>query len=372
MKFISSAIKLLPCLLLLLLSSALKVLGEFSFIPAGNFTMGNEGSANEFRTVELSAFCMGKCEVTKAKWDEVRTWALSNGYDLAPGEGKASDHPVQQISWYDVVKWCNARSEKEGLKPFYYTDDAQTKIYRTGKVDVTNAQVKWTANGYRLPTEAEWEKAARGGLVKALYPWGATISHDDANYFGKNGYHPDFDLSPPLFTSPCGSFKSNGYGLYDMAGNVNEWCWDRDADYAKGDQKNPIGPTSGSSRIFRGGSWKESDLICQVGYRLKTIPSYSADHIGFRLATTPRITSSMARIAIVRGKQIQRYNIQTNFGAKNFTASGLPPGLSLRSTGIIVGAPTKVGTYRATITATKMQGGKLVKTAKATKVFVVK
>jgi sulfatase modifying factor 1 len=372
MKFISSAFKLLPCILLMLLFSALKALGEFSFIPAGNFTMGNEGSASDFRTVELSAFCMGKYEVAKAEWDKVRAWALSNGYELASGAGKASDHPVQQISWYDVVKWCNARSEMEGLKPFYYTDGAQTKVYRTGKVNVTNAQVKWAANGYRLPTEAEWEKAARGGLKKALYPWGATISHDNANYYGENGYHPNFDESSRPFTSPRGSFKSNGYGLYDVAGNVNEWCWDRDGDYAKGDSKNPLGSPSGNSRIFRGGSWKESDLICQVGYRLKTIPSYSADHIGFRLATTPRITSSMAMITAARGKQIQRYTIQTNFGAKKFNASGLPPGLSLRSTGIIVGAPTKLGTYRATITAEKMQGAQIVRKAMATKVFVVK
>ena len=133
-------------------------------IPAGNFQMGNalsasgDGSSSELpvHTVYVSAFYMDRYEVTKQLWDDVRAWGLSNGYtDLPVGSGKAASHPVQSITWYSMVKWCNARSQKDGLTPVYCTNDAQTVIYKTGNWDVTNAQVKWSANGYRLPTEAE-------------------------------------------------------------------------------------------------------------------------------------------------------------------------------------------------------------------------
>ena len=131
-----------------------------------------------------------------------------------------------------MVKWCNARSEKEGLAPCYHTDVARTAVYRTGRVDVTNDMVNWSANGYRLPTEAEWEKAARGGLVGRRFPWGDQITHSLANYSSDSiypydtsptrGYHPDYQAGGAPYTSPVGNFAANGYGLYDMAGNVYE------------------------------------------------------------------------------------------------------------------------------------------------------
>jgi formylglycine-generating enzyme required for sulfatase activity len=157
-----------------------------ALIPAGSFTMGNcmdpgEGWSDELplHTVYVSAFYMDKYDVTKALWDTVYQWAIAHGYTFDhPGSGKASTHPVQTNDWYDCVKWCNARSEKEGRVPAYYTDAGLGVRYRTGQAE---PYVSWST-GYRLPTEAEWEKAARGGLSGQRFPWGNTISWSQANY----------------------------------------------------------------------------------------------------------------------------------------------------------------------------------------------
>ncbi len=273
-----------------------------ALIPAGSFTMGDslsEGWSDELplHTVSVSAFYMDKYDVTKALWDEVYTWALGHGYGFDnAGAGKAASHPVQTVTWYDAVKWCNARSEKEGRVPAYYTSVAQTTVYRTGEGDVQNDWVKWTA-GYRLPTEAEWEKAARGGLSGQRFPWGSTISWSQANYYsfwenGKpayaydvnptEGFNPAYATGDSPFTSPVGSFAPNGYGLYDLAGNVWEWCWDRYGAYPTGSQTDPRGPARGLHRVDRGGGWLDYAFHCRTAYRNGNIPTYRYDALGFR------------------------------------------------------------------------------------------
>ena len=258
---------------------------NMSFIPQGSFTMGdsldNIANAIPVHSVTLDAFYIGKYEVTKAEWNEVRTWGLNNGYtDLGVGSGKANNHPVQSITWYDMVKWCNARSQREGLTPAYYTNDARTAIYKTGNVNVTNVQVDWTANGYRLPTEAEWEKAARGGLSGKRFPWGDTITQAQANYSDNPTYRTG--LTP--YTSPAGAFAANGYGLYDMTGNISEHCWDWFGSYAAGNQTNPRGPASGVGKVIRGGSWSSSvNSPLRVAERGFGGMPGSSDTIGFRV-----------------------------------------------------------------------------------------
>lgn len=287
-------------------------------IPAGSFTMGdsfNEGYAQPSElpthTVQVSAFYMDAREVTKALWDEVKSWAVAHGYSFEnAGMGKAADHPAHSLSWYDAVKWCNARSEREGRLPAYYTDTAQTVVYRTGRVNVANNSVRWTS-GYRLPTEAEWEKAARGGADGRRFPWSEvdTITLDLANYSSYWNGNPvlyDYDLPPASgsltnyndgvvpYTSPVGVFAPNSYGLYDMAGNVAEWCWDRGdwngvGNYPSGAQTDPRGATSGAYRFGRGGSWGWGNTAkdCRVAARTFVYPHEVFPSWGFRTVLAP-------------------------------------------------------------------------------------
>ena len=277
-----------------------------ALIPAGPFVMGDTFGEDwsddlPLHTNQISAFYMDKFEVTKALWDEVRVWANTNGYDFGTvGSGKAPNHPVQTVSWYDAVKWCNARSQKAGRTPAYYTSAAQTAVYRSGPIFVQNDWVKWSS-GYRLPTEAEWEKAARGGASGQRFPWSGTnnITHSMANYSSDasyaydtsstRGFHPTFAIGGYPYTSPVGYFaaNANGYGLYDMAGNVWEWCWDWHGWYASGSQTDPRGPASGSDRVLRGGGWDFSANYCRAAYRLYDYPTDRNYYIGFRSVLPP-------------------------------------------------------------------------------------
>lgn len=271
-------------------------------IPGSTFLMGNSvdleyDTGKPAHVVSLSAFVIGQTEVTWAEWREVRDWATSHGYaDLdGTGRGKADNHPVHSVSWYDVVKWLNAKSEKSGLTPVYFTNDAQTSVYRAGAIDLTNTQVKWSANGYRLPTEAEWEFAARGGMAGKRFPWGGdTISHSQANYNSGGGYfdvsptrgfHPNYNDGIYPYTSPVRSFAPNGFGLYDLDGNVGEWCWDRyEQTYPSSAQTDPRGPSSGTERMARGGHWINNSFSCNSFRRASNSPSYTHQTMGFRWA----------------------------------------------------------------------------------------
>jgi formylglycine-generating enzyme required for sulfatase activity len=265
--------------------------GTFAPIPAGTYQIGDnlDGLSDApVTSVSLSGYYLSVNDTTKAQWDAVRTWGVNNGYtDLAAGEGKASDHPVQTVSWYAVVKWANAASEKEGLTPCYKVSGS---VYRTGNSDAVVCD--WSANGYRLPTEAEWEVAARGGLSGKRFPWGDTITHSQANYSSDSGYaydvsptrgfHPAYASGGTPYTSPVGSFAANGYGLRDMAGNVAQWCWDWYGGYSGGND--PRGSSAGSYRVLRGGEWGSVAFFARCALRDGFTPSFASHYNGFRLA----------------------------------------------------------------------------------------
>jgi formylglycine-generating enzyme required for sulfatase activity len=270
----------------------------YLLIKGGVFQQGDDVDTvfGPVHTVNVSSFYMQETETSKGQWDAVRAWGLSNGYtDLPAGAGAAPDYPVQGVSWHAVVKWCNARSEKEGLTPCYYTDATRATVYRTGIVDLGIDMVDWTAGGHRLPTESEWEKAARGGLTGARFPWGNTINHRKANYYSDKaysydvnpatGYHPAsiYILPPSWYSIPVGLLPANGYGLKDMAGNVHEWCWDRIETYTATPKTDPKGAASGAFRVTRGGSGSESSIACRCASRFAMVPGH--DHypdLGFR------------------------------------------------------------------------------------------
>ena len=281
------------------LSSAALAPPGMALIPAGTFSMGDnlDGDSDApVTSTTVSAFYMDVNLVSLSQWQTVQQWGtlLGDYTDLPAGTGKAANHPVQTVSWYAVVKWCNARSEQAGKTPVYYTDDAQTTVYRSGDVDLSAAKVKWSADGYRLPTEAEWEKAARGGAAGKRFPWGDTISQKQANYVSVavSGY----DLGPAgdnalgmvggtfpaaVQTSPVGSFAPNGYGLYDMSGNVSEWCWDwYGTPYTGG--SDPRGPATSLGRVYRGGSFGASASGARCASRNAFSPNTAIIYLGFR------------------------------------------------------------------------------------------
>jgi formylglycine-generating enzyme len=272
-------------------------------IPAGVFTIGDaldfEGDATP-ASVTVSGFYIDVNLVSSNLWAGVYSYATGHGYSFAhAGLAKAANQPVQTVDWFDCVKWSNARSAQAGLTPVYYMDGSFTQVFTNG--DNGTVYANWSANGYRLPTEAEWEKAARGGLIGQLFPWGNTISESQANYYGDTNY--SFDLGPNGYnaignypttspgTSPVGYFAPNGYGLYDMSGNVFEWCWDwyggptyhAGSPYLGGtDPRGPVGPMS--YRVLRGGGWNYYAQNAQCFFRSYGGSPNFADYydVGFR------------------------------------------------------------------------------------------
>ncbi|MDR2701288.1 MAG: formylglycine-generating enzyme family protein [Spirochaetaceae bacterium] len=245
----------------------------FVRINGGTFTMGSPANEPERdddevqHQVTVSAFYMGKYEVTQKEYEEVM--------GTNPSKFKGPNLPVEQVSWFDAVEYCNKRSQKEGLTPAYTISGSATGY---------NLTVTWNrnANGYRLPTEAEWEYACRAGTTTP-FSTGNNITTDQANYNGNEPYNNSAKGTYRGKTTPVGSFAPNPWGLYDMHGNVFEWCWDWYGGYPSGAQTNPAGAASGSYRVERGGSWVISASAARSVCRYGDDPYDRASNVGFRV-----------------------------------------------------------------------------------------
>ena len=265
-----------------------KIPEDFVLIPAGTFQMGSESevySANKpvHQVTITKSFYMGKYEVTQAEYEKYCSYG---GSSPSSSYGYGDNYPAYYVSWYDALVYCNKSSIAEGLSPCYRINE-ETDPTKWGTVPKSsnstwNAVVcDWGANGYRLPTEAEWEYAARAGdnTVDRLTCSGTS----DVNKLDEYAWYID---NSSLKTHEVGTKKANGFGLYDMSGNVFECCWNiytKSYDTGKEGGSDPTGASAGSSRVARGGSWLSDFDLCAVSWRNDNQPNERSIFLGFRV-----------------------------------------------------------------------------------------
>ena len=239
-------------------------------LNGGTFTMGSPANEAERyndeiqRQISLRSFQMSRYPVTQREYQEIM--------GTNPSHFKGDNLPVEQVTWFDAIEYCIRRSQREGLTPAY----TMTNREPASGYPITNATVtvNWNANGYRLPTEAEWEYACRAGTTTP-FNTGNNITTRQANF--------DVCCCDGGGTTPVGSFPANAWGLHDMHGNVWEWCWDWYGEYQTGAQNNPTGAVSG---VFRGGSWGFPGQYLRSAYRgFDRGPGYGGSGLGFRVVT---------------------------------------------------------------------------------------
>jgi len=254
------------------------------FVKGGTYWQGSNEvpySANErVHRTTVSSFYISSTEITQAQWQDV----MGTNPSKFPGK----DRPVEYVSWFDAVKFCNALSVKEGLIPAY---------------TITKSTVEWdkSANGYRLPTEAEWEYAARGGQFGAITDEPlkkAPYSGSDTTAASVGWYEANSKKS----TKPVAQKAANALGLYDMSGNVWEWCWDWYGAYPKNDVVNPDGSENKTGqKVLRGGSWFTPEKLLRATYRYWNVPTFKVNSVGFRIARNGEAQNEDNEIALPGG-----------------------------------------------------------------------
>ncbi len=302
------------------------------YVDGGTFWMGDNKNLSDEQPAHpltISPIFVDVKEVHVWHWEKVAGWAVSNGYEFSESTSLRKDgpywytensglvFPMNMVSWYDAVKWCNARSELEGRSPIYFTDTKHSKVYKAGELDLNNSNVNWNGSGYRLPTEAEWEFVARGGSYSLNYPWGNILDGSKANYFHSGD---PFDNA----ATPVGYFNGNQdikeakfgfngnnvspkdqmskFGLYDLVGNVSEWCWDwyYDSWYSMNEskKKDTLGPEYEflfpinsiqerlMTRVARGGNFRSNPDLngneLRLAYRHSHLPNSTLRRLGIR------------------------------------------------------------------------------------------
>ncbi len=239
------------------------------FVKGGNLQVGS-------KTLTVNNFYIGKYEVTQKEWEEVM------GYN--PSQFKGENSPVEMVSWYECIEYCNKRSIKEGLQPYYSIDSTRKDSTITNVFD----SIRWTvsinvgANGYRLPTAEEWEYAARGGRKSKKYIYSGSDNIDEVAWYWRNSgnkYLKGFWAWSTIVdnknsTKPVGLKKPNELGIFDMSGNVREWCWDMEESKGVDDFQ---------GRIWKGGGWMGAEFCCEPSFHSKIEGSAKGPDQGFRV-----------------------------------------------------------------------------------------
>jgi sulfatase modifying factor 1 len=267
-----------------IISAAYVIFNNMVSIPAGNFIMGRTtgtGYDDELPThaVSLSAFYIGKYEITQAEWFAV----MGTNPSTFTGD---NSKPVEMVSFYDVLVYCNKRSMNEGLEPVYEISNSTDPV-NWGAIPNAN-DATWnavicdmTAHGYRLPTESEWEYAARGGVNTPDYLYSGSDNVGAVSWY---------EVNSAAMTHSVGTKTANALGTFDMSGNVQEWVWDWYGAYSSNTVTNPTGPASNPEnlRVIRGGSWEQSATASRVVFRNWGTPEkgqskVSNSRLGFRV-----------------------------------------------------------------------------------------
>lgn len=265
---------------------------DMVLVDGGTYTIGSpedepwRGADETLHEVTLNGFFIGAHEVTQVEYEALMGTNPSTFIGL--------DNPVEGVTWLDAIAYCNAKSASEGLTPAYVIDGQSVSWNRA-------------ADGYRLPTEAEWEAACRSGTATPFNTQ-TSISVDEANYWGHYPYlieenyfsQENLETKPGIYreeTLPVGSFAPNALGLYDMHGNVGEWAWDRYGAYDLENTDDPVGASEGARRVVRGGAWNDFAKNLRSAYRAAMQPDLSSAMVGFRLARNAAIMEGVVTSA---------------------------------------------------------------------------